>query len=385
MTSSDFRGTRRVGLCTSSYPARLGLQKMFTDSLHQIGFEVIPCEDGDRRALTTDILLLIGCSNWFSGYEKLLSEYRQERPDVFLWQFEPFPMPGLSEKSLGIGKKIWKCDFEQLPLFWNRLTKRLVLNRHILRDLYRKFLCRRFRKSLSPVQQQAYSDVSSRDIFKTMREGIEAMHRCGSGWCDYIIASTPPRVEFLREKKIDSFYAPSGWHPEWGPPLDRPRDIDVLFIGGLNGPRKRQFQGVRDQLSEKGIDIFVAQGYYGRERTDLLNRSKIVLDIDRLGWELPIMRLVAAMPCGALVITNWMGDPTPFSNDHLIQRRLEDFPEAVAYYLEHERQRQMIAGRAQDFVMGELSLVNVLRRLLVERKSWDGVLLKNVRDGMLST
>ena len=97
------------------------------------------------------------------------------------------------------------------------------------------------------------------------------------------------------------------------------------------------------------------------------------------------MRLVAAMPCGALVITNWTGDPTPFSKDHLVQRPLQDFPDAVEYYLKHEQQRRVIAEKARCFVMQELSLVNVLGKLLIERQSWDGLILKKVSKDMVSS
>lgn len=366
----------RIGFCCPSHNKALEIENIAVNSLQRLGFDVMLCKEGDPKILNTDRILLIGMGYNFPIYEKLFSQHKQKRPEVFLWQFEPAPMPGLSNESIYFGKKMVESNFDNLSPFWNRLTKALVPNRHVIRNLYWKFLLGKFRKTLSQDQLKAYSQMLTSDVADTMRKGIRSVEHYNSDWCDNYILSTPPRVEFFREKGIDAYYAPVGWHEIWGEPMQLDRDIDVLFIGSLKGCRKKLVTRLRSQLLEIGLDLFIAKGYYGQERTNLLNRCKIVLDVDRLGWELPIMRMLAAMPCGALVITSWTGDPTPFSKNHLVQTSLENFPQAAQYYLKNPSEREKITANARAFVLKTLTMQNMLDHLLNKRKSWDGKNLK---------
>ena len=58
-------------------------------------------------------------------------------------------------------------------------------------------------------------------------------------------------------------------------PTDIPRDIDVLHIGSLNERRIV----ILNQLENTGVKVHKAFNAYGKERDDLIARSKIVLNI----------------------------------------------------------------------------------------------------------
>lgn len=74
-------------------------------------------------------------------------------------------------------------------------------------------------------------------------------------------------------------------------------DIDVLFYGSVN-PRRRE---VLEALQAADIDVKVFFGAYGKERDDIIARSKIVLNIhamDESIWEIfRVSHLLANKKC----------------------------------------------------------------------------------------
>lgn len=53
-----------------------------------------------------------------------------------------------------------------------------------------------------------------------------------------------------------------------------PKDIDVLFYGSINQRRKK----ILEELEKNGLKVKVLFGVYGKERDNLIERSKIVLN-----------------------------------------------------------------------------------------------------------
>jgi SAM-dependent methyltransferase len=58
-------------------------------------------------------------------------------------------------------------------------------------------------------------------------------------------------------------------------PASKAQDIDVLFYGSLNDRRSRILQALKDS----GVKVHAAFGVYGKERDELISRSKIVLNV----------------------------------------------------------------------------------------------------------
>jgi hypothetical protein len=68
-----------------------------------------------------------------------------------------------------------------------------------------------------------------------------------------------------------------GYVPELRRIVSRPeQDIDVLFYGSLNDHRS----SVLRKLRETNVKVHAVSGVYGRERDELIARSKIVLNLD---------------------------------------------------------------------------------------------------------
>ena len=79
-----------------------------------------------------------------------------------------------------------------------------------------------------------------------------------------------------RNCRYNPVHVPIGYVAELSRiPVAQPQDIDVLFYGSLNERRN----SILNRLSDAGLEVQVAFGVYGRQRDDLIARSKIVLNI----------------------------------------------------------------------------------------------------------
>ena len=64
-------------------------------------------------------------------------------------------------------------------------------------------------------------------------------------------------------------------------------------------------------------------------------------------WEMPVLRLMVSMACGALVVSNRPVDPYPFREEHLVRVDSESLASAILEHLRDESKRRRIAeGRA---------------------------------------
>jgi glycosyltransferase involved in cell wall biosynthesis len=145
------------------------------------------------------------------------------------------------------------------------------------------------------------------------------------------------------------------------------RDVDVLFLGHLHKKRCRRtsiLKSVKETLQARGYNLkIVDKDCFGQERTKLLNRTKILIDIVRMPWEIPGMRLMMAISCGAMVIsTGFKGDPFPYIlNKHFVDVDTDQFADTIVYYLQNDSERYKISREAQRFVNEQLTLENNLK------------------------
>jgi spore maturation protein CgeB len=161
-------------------------------------------------------------------------------------------------------------------------------------------------------------------------------------------------------------YAALGYHSQWGHDLGLRRDVDVVFLGRVRQTsRERVFAHIRRQLRQQGIELTaIERGCYGQDRTKLLNRTRIALDLVQHPWEMPLARLLASMACGALVVSNWTSDPYPFRAEHLVRAESHRLADTILYYLGAESERRRIAEAAQWYVTNELTWDKTVSHLL---------------------
>ena len=147
------------------------------------------------------------------------------------------------------------------------------------------------------------------------------------------------------------------YYPEWGANLHLERDIPVTWIGKVWSKRRRRLlDRVQKDLKDRGIELLRIDGesnppVYDDERTILLNRTKIVLNLLRESWDNNFMRFQLAALNRAMVITEPMLPHTPFeAGVHMVEANVEDIPDQIIYYLNHEEERAAIVERAYQLM-----------------------------------
>jgi hypothetical protein len=208
-----------------------------------------------------------------------------------------------------------------------------------------------------PVSQFSYPAKESRRLLRLWREGL----------IDTIFVSLQPRQTFLSNHGVPSRFVPIGYHPIWGRLLEAgERDIDVVFLGNVTRRRRPLLEELDQALAQAGFKLQIVSGNcYGEERTRLLNRSKILLNLNTLPWESPGMRMLMAMSCKAMVVSEYAEDIAPYANGrHLLVAAGKDLADLVIACLENEAMRARIADQAYRFVIDEHTLSARLKAAL---------------------
>jgi hypothetical protein len=162
---------------------------------------------------------------------------------------------------------------------------------------------------------------------------------------------------YLNDRGYPCLPLPPQRNPAWGADLKLERDIPVLWLGKVGSARRaRNLQRVRSGLAQRGIELLVIDGrenpyVFGGDRTRLLNRTRIVLNLLREKWDNNSLRYQLAAHNGAMVV----GEPTlPHTafepGVHWVAAPIAELAETIAYYLEHEEERARIAGRARELL-----------------------------------
>jgi hypothetical protein len=188
-----------------------------------LGYEVRPVPDPDF-ALSGDALVwMTGGPHWFPVcWRRLLAAAPAARPPVVLWHTEPLPLPRAAGLPLA-------------PLHARELAK------IVLRDARRN---------------------DPRSNFRRLRQLLER------GLPHVLAVSTLERQEFLAEHGIDSEFVPYGYRAEsHGRDLGLERDIDVLFLGSLDVPRRKRIlrRLERDGVAVEAVGKLARSHLLGRE------------------------------------------------------------------------------------------------------------------------
>lgn len=122
---------------------------------------------------------------------------------------------------------------------------------------------------------------------------------------------------------------------------------------------------LQHQLARHRRKLTVVRRAFGVARTKLLNRTRIMLVLLRTPHDMPAMRLLLGMACGTLVVCEkCVGTGAFRSGEHFVMAELERLPEVIDHYLTHEDERCQTARWGHQFVTRELTIENMLCRLL---------------------
>jgi hypothetical protein len=291
-----------------------------TVELQVQGHRVVETDDAELDLAGCDLLWIQGNANWYPRVCRQLAA-TSRRPATVIWHTEPLPPP----RAAGLPRP--------------RLDLREVA-KMILRD----------RRATDP-----YTNIVR--IRWLARRGLP----------DCLVVSGRSRQAFLAEHGVVAHWVPPGYSPEHGRDLGIERDIDVLFLGALDVKRRRQ--GLK-RLKKAGVNISAVGSWHhlrawGENRTRLLNRTKILVDVQRHPGELSGLRLILALANKCLAVSEPIYDPAPFVPEkHFVSATLEDMPRVIGRYLSHADERQRIVDAGHRFVTEELTLSHAVTAIL---------------------
>jgi hypothetical protein len=202
------------------------------------------------------------------------------------------------------------------------------------------------------------------DPYSNARRLVRLVRR---GLLDLVVVISEDRREYLAERGVEAEVVPRGYHPSFGADLSGERDIDVLFLGALDVPRRRR---ILRMLEREGVHV-VARGswtdprYWGAGRAALLNRTKIALNLSRHAGQFSGDRLTVAMGNGALVLSEPAYRPAPFRpGEHYVEAPARDLAATISRLLADEAELRRIAANGREFVTQELTMTRAARAVL---------------------
>jgi hypothetical protein len=309
---------RRVGIVF--WAKGDGIALLHAQIVKGLDFEPVEFYFDQKLPASLDLILTFG--PWGSMVplvNQVISLPGSQRPKFVWWLSEQLPNPDLPEWLLYLGGYL-RNHVERLA-YRQRTDGTWKMRRGIW-----KFLT-------SKAKRYRYFG----DLYWLHKQGILTRVVLEPGWINQLLTRrgfnvyTPP--------------TPSSY-PEWGNDLNLVRDIPVLWIGKVATKRRRRLLDfVAAGLKKQGIELLRIDGehhryIYGEERTRLLNRTKVVLNLLRARWDNNDMRFHLAALNRALIVTEPMIDHIPYqSGIHLIEARVEEIPEKIIYYLTHEEER----------------------------------------------
>lgn len=269
-----------------------------------------------------DAILILENCRWFPRLLRDLRRARGHRPLVIAWHWEPLPLPSSS-------------GLPPAPLHLREWAKILLRDRRA---------------------NDVHSNLAT--LARLRREGLP----------DVLAVSSRAWQEALAERGIDAHWVPYG--AEAAPALarrDDARDLETLFLGALDVPRRRR---IFSQLREQSVDLTAvgswhSRAYWGGNRSRLLRRAHAFLNVARAPGQVSADRLLLGMTHDTLVVSEPLYRPDPFvAGEHYVEARVEELPDVLRHYRENPRERDRIVARARRLVDGELRMDAMLDQLL---------------------
>ncbi len=291
--------------------------------LESHGFVVTAHPDAPVAAGSTDIVWMRGSLNWYPRTLASLAAIPvAKRPLIIAWHTEPLPLPAAADL--------------RTPLPNLRELAKILLRDHRATDMR----------------------TNSWRIRQLRRVGIP----------DVLVVSTRSRQTWLAEQRIDSHFVPVGYATQLGRDLGLERDIDAIFIGAMN---VRGHTRSTRELRRNGVNLVTEGGWsrekglWGDRRTEMINRARTFLALQRHPGKLSGVRMLLGMANRSLVIAEPIFDPAPYvPGTHYVSASLADMPDVVRHYLSNEGERAKIADRGHRFVTTELTLEKSIAQIL---------------------
>lgn len=337
----------KVSLVAPAHYSVFNVEPLFT-AFRASGVDIEIVAD-EARLPKADALILAGSVGSLRRTVRAL-ETCTNPPPVISWIAEPLPPVELCA---------WA---EQLGLFLSPSRWRLTWGKPVLMTLSRPAFAIIARFGL----KNAAGPVESKAIQFAINNLAWVYRGQRRGWLKRVGVTTRQRVEFLADRGIEAEFLPAGINASYGEVRGVTRDIDVLFIGRTKLPERRQrLNRIVDDLRQRGLTVEVrTSGTFGEKRTRLVNRAKIVLNINTYFWDTAWMRWYLATANGAAMASEPQSVPDPLRPgvDYL-EAKGDALAAQIADLVADEPRRLAMVAACRDTLTQKMSTEASARRI----------------------
>lgn len=196
------------------------------------------------------------------------------------------------------------------------------------------------------------------------------------GFLKIVCAFSRTNCKVLSRTGLPVVQIPIGAHAYFGEQLGLERDIDVVFLGTTRDARRKKWiPRLERELGRTGARFVIKDGSASRghifdlERTLLLNRSKIMLNVMRQPWDDALHRFLLAAANGVMLLSEplWPGSRGPLEPGvHFAESPLFEMAAAVRHYLDASLSRMAINLKAGELIRSELTMSRMANLCLQE-------------------
>jgi hypothetical protein len=192
------------------------------------------------------------------------------------------------------------------------------------------------------------------------------------GWIDVFADISAVYADIWRKLGIPSLVAPFGSFPGWHTDLHLERDIDVLWMGKRASKRRSDaLDLVRAELRSQGVEMLVIDNeenpfVFDSERTRILNRTKIAINLLRTWYDENSLRICIAAPNRALIVSEPLLQHVPQyqAGVHYVSAPIESLASTIIRHLHDEAERKRIVDNAHRLLTTELTFENSIRKIM---------------------
>jgi hypothetical protein len=319
----------RIGISIPTYDRNVQMARGVSRSVASLGYTPVDFADDDILPAGLDLVITIGpLSSLVPLANQLIACPPSQRPPWALIHTEPLPNPDLPEwfrRGFGaLRSRAERAIFYQVsPGLW------------------------RPSPSLRRLLRRAHRYRYYGDLFWLREQGVLTVLALWSR----VIADS------LRAQGFDPIVLTGGYQLDWGCDLGLARDIPVLWLGKpVSGRRVQLLSRLRQELDARGVPMMVVDGVehpfvIGEERTILLNRTRIMVNLVRQKYDDNSMRYPLAAHNRVLLVSEPTLRHTYFEPGvHLVETPISRMAETICYYLQHDDERKRIVDNAYEFV-----------------------------------
>lgn len=190
-------------------------------------------------------------------------------------------------------------------------------------------------------------------------------HIARNGWAFDIVYHISPwdAWEYRKRGVEDLRWLPLACNPKLHRRLEGSKLYDLLFVGSPHPERVKLYERLRGKFQVSWPRV------YHEQMVQAINRARIVINLPIGGFNSGNIphRIFEVLGCGTLLLTNELPDLRSelfLGGKHLIYYNEENIEELIAYYLEHDEEREAIALAGREEVLARHTVSHRVRQIL---------------------